>query len=191
MLRGSDELKHSVRIYLLLFGGPTKDLAARLLKVIDILEDSNASEIVDDSNGMRSALIKRRETESYLLSLAIISDIADRLIIDVQNHIKWCKQTAFNMIRSKTAEPIVDEHITKLELACNNLINVFYNTRRNPQIQCSIAKNSLLNNIASTLDVLSASSGEVYPTIFNMAGTKLNNLNISDVSVIAPFRDRG
>lgn len=56
-----DELKHSIRIHLLLMQGPTQQLCAMLLKLLDIMEDSDS---------------ERRNREANELAFNIIEGVA-------------------------------------------------------------------------------------------------------------------
>lgn len=56
-----DELKHSVRMHMLIFGGPSTQLAVFLIKLIDVMEDQDED---------------RRHTETLGLAYAIVEAIA-------------------------------------------------------------------------------------------------------------------
>lgn len=56
-----DELKHSVRMHLLIMAGPTQQLCAFMIKLIDFMEDDN---------------IERRNSEMLSLSYSVVEGLA-------------------------------------------------------------------------------------------------------------------
>ena len=185
-----DELKHSIKIYLLFFGDTTKMLASYLLKVIDLIEDKDED---------------RKELEAADISLSLIMNIAGLLIHNAADCIKWHKQEAFNMIRQHTHK--ATGSVEELEHAYYNLSRTYHRVdflfkakhcaeNKGPRIRI-IKKKELLVGMAFVLDKISALTGVTYPTIFTSDHERLNNLNITQEElesmkdhVVVPFSQK-
>jgi hypothetical protein len=139
------ELKHSIRIHLLIMAGPSQQLCAFLVKVIDLVEDED---------------IPRRKTETLQLAFNVTEAIALHVqqAIDARNKMSKDKGNPMpENVRRHADEIMVTvgqarSHPNKLE-----------------------AKNSILAAVGKGLDALETFTKAVYPTIFDSAGNKLNN----------------
>ena len=143
------ELKHSIRIHLLIMAGPSQQLCAFLVKVIDFVEDTD---------------IERRRSETLQLAFNITEAIA----IHVQQAID-----GRNKISKEKGNPM-SENIRKH--ADEIMIAVGKARSHSNKVE---AKNSILQTIAKALDALGTFTKAIYPTIFDSAGNKLNNFDKS------------
>jgi hypothetical protein len=139
------ELKHSIRTHLLIMAGPSQQLCAFLVKVIDLVEDED---------------LPRRKAETLQLAFNITEAIA----LHVQQAID-----ARNRVSKEAGNPMpenVRRHADEIMVAVGK-------ARSHPnKIE---AKNSILAAIGKGLDSLGTFTKAVYPTIFDSAGNKLNN----------------
>lgn len=141
------ELKHSIRIHLLIMAGPSKQLCAFLVKTIDLVEDTD---------------IVRRKTETLQLAFAMTEAIA----IHVQQGID---------ARDKVAKDKGNPMPENVRKQADEIMIAVGRARSHPnKVE---AKNAILQAIAKSLDSLSSFTKALYPTIFDSAGNKLNNLD--------------
>lgn len=138
-----EELKHSIRIHLLVMQGPSAQLAVYLVKLIDIIEDS-------DHN--------RRSAEIGKLAFGIIEAVALQVHQSID---KYGQQAA---IRSLP----FPEHV---QSKGDNLLVVVGKSRSLPDK--AVAKSALLKEIAAALRDLSSYTKIQYPTITDLAGNPL------------------
>lgn len=139
------ELKHSIRIHLLVMAGPSQQLCAFLVKVIDLVEDED---------------IPRRKAETLQLAFNVTEAIAihTQQAIDARNRVS--KEKGIMMPEN------VRKHADEIMIAVGK-------ARSHPnRIE---AKNSILAAIGKALDALETFTKAIYPTIFDSAGNKLNN----------------
>lgn len=141
------ELKHSIRIHLLIMAGPSQQLCAFLVKTIDLIEDND---------------VERKQQETLLLAFNIVEAIA----IHVQQAID-----ARAKIAKEKSNPM-PENVR----VCSDQILIALGKARG-HTDKSEAKTAILSSIGKALDALSTFTGAVYPTIFDINGNKLNNMN--------------
>jgi len=139
------ELKHSIRIHLLIMAGPSQQLCAFLVKVIDLVEDTD---------------IKRRKAETLQLSFCIIEAIAV--------HTQKAIDARYEVSKKKSATMPESVRIYSDE------IMIMVGKARSFDDKVA-AKNSVLQIIAKAFDALGTFSKCTYPTLFDSSGTKLNN----------------
>jgi hypothetical protein len=140
-----EELKHSIRIHLLIMAGPSQQLCAYLIKVIDLVEDTD---------------IPRRKTETLQLAFSIVEAVAihTQQAIDARNQV------------SKQKNNPMPEAVYRY---ADELLVVVGQARSHPdKIE---AKNSVLAVVGKALDALGTFTGSTYPTVFDSAGNRLNN----------------
>ena len=150
MIKSLEDLKHSIRCHLLIMGGPSQQLCAFLVKTIDLLEDNDE---------------ERREEETSILSFSIIEAIALHVQKAIDERAKVAKEKENPMpenVRIYSDKILIT--IGKVRSHSNKLE----------------AKQALLNIIGKSLDLLSTFTGAVYPTLFQLDGTQINNLEIKD-----------
>jgi hypothetical protein len=139
------ELKHSIRIHLLIMAGPSQQLCAFLVKLIDLVEDID---------------IPRRKTEALQLAFSITEAIALHVQQAIDARDRLSKQTDQNMPES------VRRHADEIMIAVGKARG------HTNKIE---AKNSILVAVGKALDALESFTKGVYPTIFDSAGNRLNN----------------
>lgn len=139
------ELKHSIRMHLLIMAGPSQQLCALLVKVIDLLEDESP---------------ERRKNETMQLAFNVTEAVALHVQQAIDARDKLSKQKGNPMPEN------VRKHADEIMIAVGK-------ARSHPnKIE---AKNSILQAVAKSLDALGSFTGAVYPTLFDSAGNKLNN----------------
>jgi len=139
------ELKHSIKIHLLIMAGPSQQLCAFLVKTIDLLED-------DD--------IQRKKQETLLLAFSIVEAIA----VHVQQAIDARGQVAKN--KGNHMPENVRSYSDNILITLGQVRGL--NDKR-------VAKTAVLVAIGKALDALGTFTGAVYPTIFEVDGRQLNN----------------
>lgn len=156
------ELKHSIRIHLLVMAGPSQQLCAFLVKVIDLVEDED---------------LPRRKAETLQLAFNVTEGIAKHVQEAIDARDRVAKQTGKPMPEN------VRRHADEIMIAVGK-------ARSHPnRIE---AKNSVLAAIGKGLDALGTFTTATYPTIFDSAGNKLNNHEKKDATagpVIAETKD--
>lgn len=148
------ELKHSIRIHLLIMAGPSQQLCAFLVKVIDLVEDTD---------------IPRRQAETLQLSFNITEAIAIHVQQAIDARDKVSKQKGNPMPEN------IRKHADEIMIAVG---------RARSHMDKVEAKNSVLQAVAKALDALGSFTKAVYPTLFDSAGNKLNNLEKSTSDVV-------
>lgn len=130
-----EELKHSVHMHVALMNGPSQQLAAFLVKVLDFLEDPDE----DRCN----------------------SEMAELAFIIVESLAVFVQQSIDDRARKATSQGT--EFPTRIKQAGDNLLIVVGQTRGHEnKIE---AKNVVLRTIASALRELSTFTKAKYPTI--------------------------
>ena len=151
-----EELKHSIRIHLLIMAGPSQQLCAFLIKVIDLVEDED---------------LPRRKAETLGLAFNIVEAIA----IHTQQAID-----ARNVVSKEKNAPMpasVRQHADEIMIVVGK-------ARSHPdKVE---AKNSVLAVVGKALDALGSFTGAIYPTIFDSARNKLNNHDKKQSDVAGP-----
>lgn len=138
-----EELKHSIRMHLVIMQGPTPQLAVFLIKIIDFLEDNDN--------------VRRRE-EMAKLAFAIVEAIA----IHVQQSIDG---------RAQQAAAKGQQFPTGIQHKSDNLLVVVGKSRSLPDK--ITAKNALLRETAEALRSLSTFTKAKYPDLTDSAGNIL------------------
>lgn len=151
-----EELKHSIRIHLLIMAGPSQQLCAFLVKTIDLIED-------DDK--------KRRDQETLQLSFNIIEAVAIHVQQAIDARAKVAKE------KNNIMPENVRAHSDQILIALGNARG---------HADKSAAKTAVLSSIGKALDALSTFTGAVYPTIFDIDGNRLNNNNINTAGAAGP-----
>lgn len=137
------ELKHSVRMHVLIMGGPTQQLCAFLLKTIDFFEDNNPV---------------RRNQEVLSLSFSIIEGVA----LFVQKSVDE---------RADKAKSMGQEFPHRIRLASDNILIMVGKSRNLENIIA--AKYAVLKSVADALRELGAFTKAVYPQIIDANGNVL------------------
>lgn len=138
-----EELKHSIKMHLLIMQGPTPQLAVFAVKVIDFLEDDN---------------IERKNAEMAKLAFAII----EALVIHVQQSIDIKAQQAVS--KGSTFPPHIQQR-------ADHLLVVLGKSRSLPDK--IVAKSALLREIAEALRSLADYTKAKYPTLTDIVGNPL------------------
>jgi len=149
-----DDLKHSIRSHLLIMGGPSQQLCAFLVKTIDLLED-------DDKH--------RIDNETLVLSYSI----AEAIALHVQQAIDS---------RAKAAKEKGNEMPENIRIYSDKILITVGQVRSMKDKK--EAKVNILKSVGSALDALSTFTGAVYPTLFQLDGSQINN-HEKDKSAIA------
>ena len=153
------ELKHSIRIHLMIMAGPSQQLCVFLVKVIDLVEDTD---------------IVRRKSETLQLAFSIIEAIAVHTQHAIDTRTKVAKEKGIPMPEN------VRKHADEIMIAVGKARS------HSNKIE---AKNSILQTIAKALDALGSFTTAVYPTLFDSAGNKLNNFDKSASDIAGPLGD--
>lgn len=135
-----DELKHSIRTHMVLAGGATQQLAVFLLKVIDLIEDTDSA---------------RRDKETLNLAFSIVEASA----IFIQQSVDK---------RSKEATKTGQHFPPRIQAAADNIM-VVLGKNRNHSDKIA-AKTAVLYSIAVTLNELSSFTKAAYPKIYDSNG---------------------
>lgn len=138
-----NEFKHSVRTHLVIMAGPSQQLSAFLLKVIDFFDDPNE---------------EHRNQEMLALSFTIIEGIA----LYVQRSIDE---------RIEKAKTVGQEFSSNVQTASNNIL-IMVGQSRGLDDKIA-AKNALLKSVADALRELSSLTKTTYPEIVDSAGKVL------------------
>lgn len=144
-LQAIDELKHSIRIHMLILGGPSQQLCAFLLKIIDLIEDDKS---------------ERRLEETSRLAFSIIE------VVGI--HTQQAIDSRYEVSRKK--EHIMPESVRRKS---DSILVAIGEARSTDDMV--LAKNHILIAVASALDSLSTFTGSTYPTLFDSTGNRLNN----------------
>ena len=137
-----DELKHSIRMHLLVMQGPSQQLCAMLLKMPDIMGDEDTT---------------RRDKEALELAFVIVEGLAlyvQRYIDDKASH-----ASNNNMEFPKNAKLAGDNILVAVGMFRNN----------EDKVQ---SKNAVLRSVSEALKALSASTNNTYPEIYDSNGVK-------------------
>jgi len=153
------ELKHSIRIHLMIMAGPSQQLCVFLVKVIDLVEDTD---------------IVRRKSETLQLAFNIIEAIAIHTQHAIDTRAKVAKEKGISMPEN------VRKHADEIMIAVG---------RARSHSNKIEAKNSILQTVAKAFDALGSFTMAVYPTLFDSAGNKLNNFDKSVLDVAGPLGD--
>jgi hypothetical protein len=162
-----EELKHSIKTYLLLSAGPTAELTKYLLKLIDF-HDYEKEKI---------------ESESKILALQILVSIMRETSIYIDGEIRRHRNTAFDLKRSTSMEYCQEEledlssQLLLFDITINRQSTLVTQQTDNTMIVAGI--NESLTAIATILTKLSRINKLCYPTIFTTDGHRLNNHNVS------------
>lgn len=138
-----DELKHSIRIHLMIMNGPTQQLCSMLLKLPDILGDADTA---------------RRNREVTELAYLIIEGVA----LYVQRSIDERAERAMN-------QGHMFPQATKI---CGDNILVMIGTHRSSSDKIT-GKLAVLRSIAEALRGLSVFTKAIYPDIYDSNGNQL------------------
>lgn len=137
------ELKHSIRIHLLIMAGPTQQLTTFLIKMIDFFEDSD---------------FERRNFEAMSLSYSIIEGIA----LYVQKSIDD---------RGEKTKSLGQLFPSDVQAASDNIL-VMVGKSRNLDDK-KAAKHAVLKAMADALRALSGFTKAIYPDIYDSSGNLL------------------
>ena len=149
------ELKHSVRIHILLHAGPSPQLAAFLVKTIDFLEDKDPIQ---------------RKQEMLDLAFNMIEAIA-----------VYTQRTFDDRIQKGAKQG--REASSELKARGDNILVVLGKSRSLPDRIA--AKNAVLRVTAEAMDALGVFMQATYPTLHDSVGNPLNNLDKTDGEAIA------
>ena len=152
------ELKHSIKIHLLIMAGPSQQLCAFLVKTIDLIEDNDQ---------------QRKEQETLQLAFNVIEAVA----LHVQQAID---------ARAKIALHKNNPMPENVRVCSDQILISLGNTRSNKNK--SEAKTALLTSIGQALDLLSSFTGAIYPTIYDINGNKLNNRDLTSTQPAGPVK---
>ena len=137
------ELKHSIKFYLTVAGGPSVDLCMYMLKIIDVV-DSMANNVVDEAS-----------KETMLIANEIVKSIAENVV---------------NTIDKYAIENQLSEETVEAGLLLSELIDEDYEALPVQQIE---HKNLMLSQINIALQNLSNHTNVKYPLITNSDGDEL------------------
>jgi len=137
------ELKHSIRMHLILMAGPSQQLCSFLIKTIDFFEDSDEA---------------RRDREMLSLSFHIIEGLA----LFVQQSVDE---------RADKAKAMNQEFPQRIRLASDNIL-VMVGKSRNLDDRVA-AKYAVLRTVADALRELATFTKAVYPQIIDASGNVL------------------
>mgnify|MGYP003625103575 CR=1 FL=1 len=137
------ELKHSIKFYLTVAGGPSVDLCMYMLKIIDVV-DSMANNVVDEAS-----------KETMLIANEIVKSIAENVV---------------NTIDKYAIENQLSEETVEAGLLLSELIDEDYEALPAQQIE---HKNLMLSQINIALQNLSNHTNVKYPLITNSDGDEL------------------
>lgn len=138
-----DELKHSIRIHLIIMNGPTQQLCSMLLKLPDILGDADSA---------------RRDREVIELAYLIIEGVA----LYVQRSIDERAERANNQ----------GQMFPQTSKLCGDHILVAIGTHRSNNDKMA-GKLAVLKSIAEALRGLSVFTKAIYPDIYDSNGVQL------------------
>jgi hypothetical protein len=138
------ELKHSIKIHMLIMAGPSQQLCAFLIKTIDLLEDEDQD---------------RKQQETLQLAFNIIEAVAIHVQQSIDSRAKQAKEKSNPM----------PEHI---RINSDNILITLGRARGHDDKRA--AKNAILASIAKALDDLSTFTGSGYPVIFDADGNILS-----------------
>ena len=145
-----DELKHSIKAHLLINGGPSQQLCAFLVKVIDLVEDDHAD---------------RKKNETISLAFNIIEAVG----LHVQQAIDARHQVS---VKSNVEMPDnIRKHSDEILIAIGKARGFEDKSK---------AKTCILSAVGKALDALGTFTKAVYPTLFDIEGNKLNNHEIKN-----------
>lgn len=137
------ELKHSIRMHLVLMAGPTQQLCSFLVKIIDFFEDHDE---------------KRRDLEMLALSFYIIEGIA----LFVQQSVDE---------RAAKAKEMGQDFPHRIKLASDNIL-IMVGKSRSSEDRIT-AKYVVLRSVADALRELSTFTKAIYPQITDSSGNVL------------------
>jgi hypothetical protein len=137
------ELKHSIQTHVTICGGPTPDLALYLLKVVDLLEDTDT---------------ERRERETLALAMALTESVAMQVTQSIDE-------------RARKAEILQQPFPPKIKQAGDMILMTMGKCRSLPDKIG--AKNSILASVASALRELAAFTHATYPAILDSSRNQL------------------
>lgn len=135
-----EELKHSIRLHALMMNGPSQTLCAYLIKLIDILEDSD---------------VERRNKELNILSYSIVEGMALFVQSSVDQRIEKAKASG---IAVQDSVRISSDAI---------IIAIGQSRGLADKIQ---AKSNVLKVVSDALKALSVLTKAVYPEITDVNG---------------------
>jgi hypothetical protein len=138
-----EELKHSIKIHLIIMNGPSAQLAVFLVKLIDFLEDIDPH---------------RRQAEMGKLAFAVVEAVA----LHVQQSIDT---------RAQQAQAKGNEFPNQIQAKSDNLLIIVGKSRNLPDK--ILAKNAVLKEIAEALRALTTYTKVKYPEIADRAGNIL------------------
>lgn len=138
-----DELKHSIRIHLIIMNGPTQQLCSMLLKLPDMLGDADST---------------RRNKEVMELAYLIIEGVA----LYVQRSIDERAERASNQ----------GQMFPQAAKICGDNILVSIGTHRSSTDKMT-GKLAVLKSIAEALRGLSVFTKAIYPDIYDSNGVQL------------------
>lgn len=138
-----DELKHSIRIHLIIMNGPTQQLCSMLLKLPDILGDADSA---------------RRNKEVIELAYLIIEGVA----LYVQRSIDERAERANNQ----------GQMFPQAAKLCGDNILVMIGSHRSSSDKMA-GKLAVLKSVADALRGLSVFTKAIYPDIYDSNGVQL------------------
>ena len=147
-----NELKHSIKAHLLINGGPSQQLCAFLVKVIDLVEDN-------DQN--------RKKAETIGLAFNIVESVG----LHVQQAIDARHKTS-----KMKGDGLMPEAIRKHS---DNILVAIGQARGFDDK--SKGKTAILAAVGKALEALGSYTKAVYPTLFDIEGNKLNNHGVKGV----------
>lgn len=140
-----NELKHSIKAHLLINGGPSQQLCAFLVKVIDLIEDSDQA---------------RKKIETLGLAFNVVEAVG----LHVQQAIDARHQV------SQKSNQVMPENVRKH----SDEILIAIGKARGFDDK-SKAKTCILSAVGKSLDSLGTFTKAIYPTLFDIDGNKLSN----------------
>lgn len=143
MRKPLDELKHSIRLYLLVMNGPTQQLCLYLLKCVDFIDDTEA---IKEKYASTSQ-------EMFNLSYSIIEGMSVYIHRHIDDLLKENKLP-------KKIQPEADE------------ILIMIGKTRSLDDKVA-AKDALLSSVAKALRAVTNTNGTKYPQITNSNGVVL------------------
>lgn len=143
MNKALHELKHSIRLYLLVMNGPTQQLCLYLLKCVDFIDE-------DDAVKEKHA---NTEKEMFDLSYSIIEGMS----VYVHRHID-------DLFKENKLPKNIQQDVDEILIMIGKTRSLD---------DKSVAKDALLSSVAKALRCVSNANGTKYPNITNSSGVTL------------------
>lgn len=142
-----DELKHSIALHIMIHGGPSAQLAAFLVKLVDLVDDANA---------------ERKSTEATLLA----SVIAEAVAIHVERFVLAQLEQVGNLTDA--------DLVSRIRQRADGILMTIGVGKRHKENQDKIAvKNAMLSAAAAALRELSLLTKKEYPAFTDCQGNQL------------------